>query len=111
MFRLFTLHPDIFTSFLENSLIARGISKKVIEFELCNWRENFGIGKYRQVDDRPFGGGTGMVIQAEPIFKSLQQFNVVSELFKIPESEQYHKKILPNNLLKPQSCLPLEATL
>lgn len=97
MFRLFTLHSDIFTSFLENSLIARGISKKVIEFELHNWRENFGIGKYRQVDDRPFGGGTGMVIQADPIYKALQDFNAVSELFKVPEFEQYHQKILPNN--------------
>ena len=73
LFRLFTLHPDIFQSFVSNSLIARAVSKNIISFELINWREQFGIGNYKQVDDKPFGGGSGMVLMAEPIIQAMEQ--------------------------------------
>ncbi len=66
-FKIFTLHPDIFSSFVANSLIARAISKQIIEIKTIDWRQDFGIGKYKQVDDKPFGGGSGMVLMADPI--------------------------------------------
>jgi tRNA (guanine-N1)-methyltransferase len=81
LFRIFSLHTDIFRSFLDNGLIARGISKDIIKFELVNWREKFGVGNYKQVDDKPFGGGSGMVLMPDPIFKALEEYNAVSGLF------------------------------
>ena len=66
-FKIFTLHPDIFSSFISNSLIARAISKSIIDIKTIDWRQEFGIGNYRQVDDKPFGGGSGMVLMADPI--------------------------------------------
>ncbi|MBC7406328.1 MAG: hypothetical protein H7230_02570 [Candidatus Parcubacteria bacterium] len=120
-FRLFTLHPDLFTSFTSVSLIARGIAKDVLSLDLVNWRDKFGVGKYKQVDDKPFGGGSGMVLMAEPIYQSLAEYEAISPLYKpkaeapaqthefqnfidnLPETQDvrdlmnYHKRVLPNN--------------
>lgn len=120
-FRLFTLHPDLFTSFTSVSLIARGIAKDVLSLDLVNWRDKFGVGKYKQVDDKPFGGGSGMVLMAEPIYQSLTEYEAISPLYKpkaevpaqtqelqnfidnLPETQDvrdlmnYHKRVLPNN--------------
>jgi tRNA G37 N-methylase TrmD len=70
-FKIFTLHPDIFTSFVSNSLIARAIAKQIIEIKTIDWRQDFGIGSYKQVDDKPFGGGSGMVLMADPIINAM----------------------------------------
>jgi tRNA (guanine37-N1)-methyltransferase len=71
LYRVFTLYPELFSSFTSTSLIARAISKDIINIKLINWRDTHGVGNHRQVDDKPFGGGTGMVLQCEPIFKAL----------------------------------------
>jgi tRNA (guanine37-N1)-methyltransferase len=97
LYKIFTLHPAIFDSFLNTSLIARGLSKNILEIQRVNWREDFGIGRYRQVDDRPFGGGTGMVLRCEPILAALNHHDAVSNFFKPPStSVQYHRRE-PNN--------------
>jgi tRNA G37 N-methylase TrmD len=96
-FKIFTLHPDIFTSFKGNSLIARGFSQNIIDIETINWREKFGVGNYKQVDDKPFGGGSGMVLQTEPIYQALNEKNAISPLFKIPKEVEIHNRIEPNN--------------
>jgi tRNA (guanine37-N1)-methyltransferase len=90
-FKIFTLFPQIFESFLSTSLIARGVSKSIISVDLINWREKYGVGGYNQIDDKPFGGGNGMVLQAEPIFKALEEHNLVSSLYT-PRDQT-----LPNN--------------
>jgi tRNA (guanine37-N1)-methyltransferase len=97
LFRIFSLHTDIFESFTKNALIARGVAKEVIKFELINWREKFGIGKYKQVDDSPFGGGSGMVIMAGPIISAINdnQYTINQEIQnKVPTE---HHSFLPNN--------------
>jgi len=96
-FRIFTLHPNLFTSYLQQALIARAMSKHLISIEIINWREQFGKGKHKQVDDRPFGGGGGMVLMVEPIFSALNQHQAVSTLYQPPESSTTHQRILPNN--------------
>jgi tRNA (guanine37-N1)-methyltransferase len=93
-FNIFTLHPDLFQSFTTNSLIARAISKKIIEINCVDWREKFGIGNYKQVDDKPFGGGSGMVLMAEPILNSMKDIDCIEDL-NLPSGE--HSSLLPNN--------------
>ncbi len=97
LFRIFSLHPEIFDSFKSSGLVARGIKNDIIKIEPYNWRQDFGVGNYKQIDDRPFGGGSGMVLQPDPIFKALQKFDAVSTLFKKPTKEIEHKKLEPNN--------------
>ncbi len=96
-FRVFTLYPDLFNSYLQQALIARAISKHLISIETINWREQFGKGKHKQVDDRPFGGGGGMVLMVEPIFLALNKHQAVSTLYQPPQSSSIHQRILPNN--------------
>lgn len=96
-YNIFSLQPNIFESFFNTSLVARAVSKNIISYELINWREEFGKGNYKQVDDRPVGGGGGMVLQTEPIFSALKKYSAVSSLFNPPEKPQLHSKIYPNN--------------
>jgi tRNA (guanine37-N1)-methyltransferase len=96
-FNIFTLHPDIFNSFETNSLIARGIAKDIISIQKVNWRDKQGIGNYKQVDDTPYGGGSGMVLQAEQIYNSLHENNAVSPLYTTPTEPIEYQAIPPNN--------------
>jgi len=69
-FEVLTLFPEIFSSFLGESIINKAIEKELIYVNLYNFREH-GIGKHLKVDDAPYGGGAGMVLRAEPIYRAL----------------------------------------
>ncbi|HEY6627901.1 MAG TPA: tRNA (guanosine(37)-N1)-methyltransferase TrmD, partial [Acidimicrobiia bacterium] len=66
-----TIFPDYFDSPLRVSLVARAIEAGALEVELIDLREH-GIGKHRQLDDAPFGGGAGMVMMIEPLAAALE---------------------------------------
>ena len=77
-FHIITLFPDIFKSYLSEFILARAIKNKKIKFSLYNPRDVVkptGAQKknekpYLRVDGKPYGGGAGMVLQAEPILKT-----------------------------------------
>ena len=69
-FGVLTLFPEIFSSFLSESLINRAIKSERIRVDLYNYRQH-GLGKHRKVDDTPFGGGAGMLLRVEPIYHAL----------------------------------------
>ena len=70
-FEIITILPDIFDSYLKESLIARAIKKKLIKINVHNLRK-WTKDRHKTVDDRPFGGGLGMVMKVEPIFKAVK---------------------------------------
>ncbi len=55
---------------LKNGLVSRAIEKELIEAEIHNLRD-YADGKYKQIDDSPYGGGSGMILKPEPIFKAV----------------------------------------
>ncbi|MBU2407175.1 MAG: tRNA (guanosine(37)-N1)-methyltransferase TrmD [Gammaproteobacteria bacterium] len=65
-FDVITLFPDIFAPFLASGVVRRAFESKQVEVVFWNPRD-FAEGNYRRVDDRPFGGGPGMVMMAEPL--------------------------------------------
>jgi len=65
-FDILTLFPGIFSSFLGESLINKGIERKQLNIRLINFRKH-GVGKHLKVDDTPYGGGPGMLLRIEPI--------------------------------------------
>lgn len=71
-FDIITIFPEIFNSYLGESLIARAQKKKLTKINVHNLRK-WAKGPHKQVDDRPFGGGLGMVLQVEPIYKAVKQ--------------------------------------
>jgi len=73
-FHIITIFPDIFISYLSESIIGRAIKNKLIEVKFYNPRDFIKVPKnnYRPVDDKPYGGGPGMVMRAEPILKAVE---------------------------------------
>jgi tRNA (guanine37-N1)-methyltransferase len=63
-FSIITLFPEVFEPILNSSILKRAQSKGLVEFELINLRD-FGQGVHKVVDDRPYGGGAGMVLKTD----------------------------------------------
>lgn len=68
---IITLFPEVFTPILNSSILKRAQQKDLVRFELIDLRK-FGQGPHHQVDDRPYGGGVGMVLKADVLTKALQ---------------------------------------
>lgn len=69
-FDIITIFPEIFKGFLTESLLAHAQAKKIIKIGIHNLRK-WTTDKHKIVDDRPFGGGPGMVLKFEPIYKAV----------------------------------------
>lgn len=70
-FNVITLFPNLFEEHLNNLPFKKAIAKKLIDINLINLRD-FAINSYGTVDDKPYGGGTGMILMIEPIHKALE---------------------------------------
>ncbi|MDR2422696.1 MAG: tRNA (guanosine(37)-N1)-methyltransferase TrmD [Deltaproteobacteria bacterium] len=71
IFDVVTIFPGLFTSFLAESLLAKALAKGLLAVNLVNPRD-FAFDRHRTVDDRPYGGGPGMVMMAEPLALALE---------------------------------------
>ena len=98
-FDIITIFPGIFNGFLKESLIARAQKKGLIKIRIHNLRK-WAKDRHKTVDDRPFGGGLGMVLKVEPIFKAitaLKKRKAKSEKRKIilftPRGERFNQKM------------------
>lgn len=80
-FHIITLFPDSFDSYLNESILARAIKNKKIKVSFFNPRDFVKVPKsqkskdkpYKRVDDIPYGGGPGMVMQVEPVVKAVEK--------------------------------------
>jgi len=63
--------PDMITNFSESTIFRKSIENKLINLSVINLRD-FGIGTYKQIDDAPYGGGSGMVMMAKPLQDSIE---------------------------------------
>ncbi|HYC83470.1 MAG TPA: tRNA (guanosine(37)-N1)-methyltransferase TrmD, partial [Candidatus Paceibacterota bacterium] len=71
-FHVITLFPNIFDSYLNESILARAQKAKKIRFKFYNPRD-FTKDKHKKADDRPYAGGPGMVMYAEPIVRAAEK--------------------------------------
>ena len=78
-FDVITIFPKIFNSYLKKSLISRAQKKKFIKINLHNLRD-FTNDHHQTVDDRPFGGGLGMVLKVEPIYKAVKKIKILTPI-------------------------------
>lgn len=113
-FYIVTLFPEMFDSYLKESILGRAIKEKKIKVSFINPRK-FVTGKYRkvwpdgnvslQVDERPYAGGPGMVMMAEPIIRAVE--SITKKLKKkkntkiltinfVPSAEKFNTKIAKN---------------
>ena len=77
-FDVITLFPKAFELINNLGVITKALDKKLIDVNLHDLRE-YGEGSYRQVDDKPYGGGAGMVLKPEPIYKAFDSIKKTSK--------------------------------
>jgi tRNA (guanine37-N1)-methyltransferase len=78
-FHILTIFPDIFNSYLEESFLKRAQKSGIISVVQHNLRD-FTKDKHKKVDDRPFGGGPGMVIKVEPVYQAVESIKRRSKI-------------------------------
>ncbi len=92
--------PDLLLSPLNSSIIKRAQDKKKIEIHIHNLRD-YAFNKHKQIDDKPFGGGPGMVLKPEPFFQCIEKLKQEREyehiIFTSPKGKIFNQK-LANNL-------------
>ena len=91
--------PDVIETLIQNSILKKAVLNDVIEFHIINLRD-YGKGKYRQIDDAPYGGGSGMVMMAEPFFKAIDYaielvggVEGLEIIFPTPQGQTWNQKI------------------
>jgi tRNA (guanine37-N1)-methyltransferase len=70
--QVITLFPEMFEGVFNSSMLWKAQKDEIVQFSLVNLRE-FGLGPRRTVDDTPYGGGDGMLLMPEPLFKAVEQ--------------------------------------
>src|ERR1043165_9730523 len=99
--------PKLLESPLSESIVKRAREKGVVEIHTHDLRE-YGMGKYHQIDDEPFGGGAGMVLKPEPLFALFRKLTgerqYEERIFMSPDGEQFSQPManelsMKNNLI------------
>ena len=91
--------PDVIDTFITNSILRKAVERNAVKFHIVNLRQ-FGRGNYRQIDDTPFGGGSGMVMMAEPLIKAIEHTidliggsEDVQVIYPSPQGETWSQKV------------------
>lgn len=92
-FDILTIFPQMFPGYFNESIIARAQKKRLVKINIHNIRD-YTADKHRTVDEKPYGGGPGMVLKVEPIYKCLRKI-----ISKNKGGKNINRKII---LLSPQ---------
>src|SRR5512136_964127 len=68
---IITIFPEMFAAFFSGGIVRRALDKGLLEVCVHNLRD-YTHDRHKQVDDRPFGGGEGMVLKPEPVFEAVE---------------------------------------
>lgn len=98
-FSIITLFPEVFEPILNSSILKRAQKKGLLEFELVNLRD-FGEGKHKVVDDRPYGGGSGMILKADILSKVLRSVKKYDKVILTSASGKPYKQKLVQRFSK-----------
>ncbi len=92
---ILTVLPDLLESPLNQSIVKRAREKGLVEINILNLRD-FTKDKYRSVDDYAFGGGAGMVMMIEPVFRAIEKLQSEREydeiIYTSPDGEKFTQK-------------------
>ena len=94
-FDIITLFPEMFSSIKEEGVIARAMKKSLISINTWQLRD-FSSNKYKNVDEKPYGGGSGMVIQVKPIRDCINKIKQSSPNTKVIYLSPQGKKLDQN---------------
>ena len=88
-----TLFPNLYDEFLNTSIIKRAINNKLIDIKIHNIRD-YSVYNNNQVDDTPYGGGSGMVLMCDPIFRAIDALKRENShiIMMSPQGKTYNQK-------------------
>jgi tRNA (guanine37-N1)-methyltransferase len=91
-FDVLTLFPEMIEAYLRQGILARAITRGLIDIKLVNIRD-FARGRHKTTDDRPYGGGDGMIMKAGPIDRALKSVDRVEGISRVillsPQGKQF----------------------
>ncbi len=89
---ILTLFPEMFDGFLNTSIIKRAIEEKKVEINVHNFRD-YSLDPHKRVDDYQFGGGAGMVLMPEPIFRAVDDLKTSDSkiLLMTPQGKKFEQ--------------------
>ncbi len=90
---ILTLFPEMVQSVLNTSIIGRAQKSGILDINVMNIRD-YSSNKHKSVDDYPFGGGEGMVMQAQPVFSALKHIHAKGHktIYLSPKGERFSQK-------------------
>ncbi len=93
-----TLFPEVFEPFLASSIVGRAVRGGLVDIRCVSFRD-FARDKHRSVDDKPFGGGPGMVLMCGPVFDALEQVEAREEgkpvrILLTPQGERLTQRVV-----------------
>jgi tRNA (guanine37-N1)-methyltransferase len=104
---IITVLPELLESPFNHSIVKRAKEKKLVEINLINLRD-FTTDKYKSVDDYAFGGGAGMVMMIEPVFRAIEKLRSERDydeiIYTSPDGEKFSQKManqlsMKNNII------------
>ncbi|MEK7447408.1 MAG: tRNA (guanosine(37)-N1)-methyltransferase TrmD [Patescibacteria group bacterium] len=94
-FNIITLFPEVVESLTDYSILGRAKKNKIIEIKTYNLRD-FGIGRHKQVDDTPYGGGAGMLLKVDILDKAIEKVRAENTstymILLTPKGDKYSQK-------------------
>ena len=97
---ILTIFPEMFDGFLNTSIIKRAINSGKVDIKVHNFRD-YSLDKHGRVDDYPYGGGAGMVLMCEPIFRAVEDIRTnESIVIMLSPSGQVFKQSIAIDLSK-----------
>lgn len=95
---IISLFPDFFTTPLRSSLLGKAVEKEIVKINLIQLRD-FAVNRHGQVDDSPYGGGSGMVMRIEPLVAALRSISEPTwKIALTPRGELYNQQHCTNLL-------------
>lgn len=90
---ILTLFPEMVEPFFSSSIARRAVEKGLVNYSLINFRD-FSTSSYKKVDDIPYGGGAGMVLSPETLYKALDSINAKGKMviFPSPSGKVFQQK-------------------
>jgi tRNA (guanine37-N1)-methyltransferase len=92
-FNIITIFPEAFESYFNSSLIKKAQEKGLIKINLINLRD-FANDKHKKVDDKPFGGGPGMVMKLEPIYRVVKKYSKAHVILFSVKGKRFDQKMI-----------------
>jgi len=95
-FEIITIFPHIFDSFLKTSIVKRAKDKKLINIKIHDLRK-WATDKHKTIDDKPYGGGPGMIFKVDTVYKALKSLNKGKKtkqtiVLLTPQGKQFNQK-------------------